>query len=67
MSLEVRLEVEWVPVSPDLLGLPIRASMGLGGLRNLSPGLREETEKEGLEAAERLGSSFTRGLDGRDT
>lgn len=54
-----------VSPSPYLLGLPIRDSMALGGLRMgaLSPILSEELETEGLEAAEG-GSILTTGLEG---
>lgn len=54
-----------VPPSPYRLGLPIRDSIGLGGLRikGLSPILAEELETEGLEAGEG-GSSLTTGLEG---
>ena len=55
--------------SPYLLGVPIRPSMGLGGLRmeTLSPILREEVGTEGLETANGFrGSSFMTGLEGSD-
>lgn len=59
--------MERVPPSPVLLGLPIRYSMGLAGLRmgDLSPTLREELGTAGLEASEG-GSSLTTGLEGSD-
>lgn len=54
-----------VPPSPYRRGLPIRDSIGLGGLRikALSPILGGELETEGMEAGEG-GSSLTTGLEG---
>lgn len=62
--------MERVVPSPNLLGLPIRDSMGLTGLRTgvLSPILTKEPEVEGLEVDEGgAGSSFKTGLEGSDT
>lgn len=70
MSEELRCEVVRDPPSPYLLGLPISDSMGLTGLRMgaLSPILSVALEVVGAVAAEEEeGSSFTTGLEGRDT